>query len=171
MIMKPGLRRNGKLLAVVSDIDGVLACNQHRLHHLFPEEGCDPDWKAYNDAVLHDPILPTTHILKELNEVGFLIILLSSRNNLIRSQTLEWLKNNEVPFDDIILRGQYTDIPYEHSEFKPGAMAKLMEIYEITMMFEDDPLSVEKVSELGVPVIHVYSGYYDGGRAEMPNGQ
>lgn len=75
----------------ILDIDGTLADGSHR-HHLI--EGPNPDWKAFltPEQVLKDTPMPGSGgVLIELARRGYEFIVLTGRNESLRSATKEWL--------------------------------------------------------------------------------
>lgn len=78
--------------ACLVDIDGTLALKGDR--GVFDFERCDRDH-------LNEPV---AHVVGLLREAGDRIILLSGRGNEFRPQTLAWLVEHDVSFDELHMR-------------------------------------------------------------------
>ncbi len=87
---------------VVFDLDGTLADNSHRIHHIAmpatPEhEWPVQDWAAYN-AVCHldGPIWPILNVARTLIEAGDRVEIWTGRDDATRAETLDWLRKHGV---------------------------------------------------------------------------
>ncbi len=82
--------RRDKVIMV--DIDGTIA----KMHNRGPFE-----WhKVGND-------LPMNHVidlLRAYDNMGYIIILMSGRDSVCREKTIQWLNDNEVPYDYLYMR-------------------------------------------------------------------
>lgn len=84
---------------IIFDIDGTLADPKDRLHFLEKK-----DWNSFYDACLDDaPIHHVIYLLQELKK-NHRIIILTGRPERIRDKTLQWLKANNISFDEIYFR-------------------------------------------------------------------
>lgn len=83
---------------VIVDIDGTIADNEHRCHHL--RDG-KKDWVAYKEGILKDG----THediifICEALVASGARIVLCTGREECERMNTMKWLVGNGLHFWD-----------------------------------------------------------------------
>lgn len=84
---------------IIFDIDGTLADPKDRLHFLEKK-----DWNSFYDACLDDvPIHHVIYLLQELKK-NHHIIILTGRPERIKDKTLQWLKANNISFDEIYFR-------------------------------------------------------------------
>ena len=73
----------------IFDLDGTLANNEHRVHHV---QGEKKDWDAYYSKCLDDtPIKGLVQIARALAERGATIWIWSSRSESRRAETEMWL--------------------------------------------------------------------------------
>lgn len=149
--------------AAVFDLDGVLACNLHRLDHLRKPE---PDWVAYYSTLSEDPICESGQLerLKNLMEAGVAIIILTNRPMLFEKATEEWLKKQSVPYDILVCRPHH--IPSDDA--KRVALKLIMERFDVVYAVDDDPLNCKMYEEEGIKAEYCESGYYDFQRIDDP---
>ena len=85
----------------IFDIDGTLALNEHRKHHI---KGPKKDWRAFYDACPMDlPNWPVIHTLQAILADGAEIWFFTGRDELTRVATEEWLKMNVLQGQAIVL--------------------------------------------------------------------
>ena len=87
---------------VIVDLDGTLADDTHRRHHLYPVE--QRDWNAYfskcaEDAPNHDVI----QIIDKLRHF-YEIHILSGRSESTRDDTEKWLSRHAVTYSELLMR-------------------------------------------------------------------
>lgn len=144
---------------VVCDIDGVLANGDHRNIHLgrgrFPT-----DWNLFHRDQHLDPVIEgNAALLRMLYQGGVRIYLLTNRPSAYRTVTEQWLVRNHIPSDGLFMRDEGE--PY--ATFKPEFVQRLLDNnVDVQLFIDDDPLLCSSVSSMGVPVLYVHSGYYDG---------
>lgn len=94
---------NGTNEIVICGLDGVLALMDHRLPYLQNEFG-EPDWAGFHKACIHDmPNLPLIYRLNQAHQIGTRIVIISGRNVSTRQQTLQWLHQWQISYDDLWL--------------------------------------------------------------------
>ena len=130
--------------AVIFDIDGTLADNNHRNAFEY--------WKCDKDA-------PISHIIdmaKLYSDAGYAIICVSGRNAGSKRdpreywvKTSEWLTNNNVPWDTLHMRG--------HDDFRKDDIVKeeifwnkIAERYNVKFAVDDRDQVVEMWRRIGV---------------------
>lgn len=97
--------------AIIVDIDGTLADNNHRLHWIkraFLEDGNYdtefPDWDKYNNLMgLDTPIEPTCELVRTL-AWHYKIILMTGRPETHLRETMDWLLANQIPHVALYMR-------------------------------------------------------------------
>jgi phosphoglycolate phosphatase-like HAD superfamily hydrolase len=73
------------------------------VHHI--RGGGQRDWNAFFRACTEDlPIRNTIHLVQRLHEVGFRVLIVSGRSELVRTETEEWLEQHAVPYDSLVMR-------------------------------------------------------------------
>lgn len=96
---------------ILVDLDGTIALIEHRLHHVRKKTQDEHvDWDAFFAACKDDsPNLPIIKIVRRLSD-DMRIHIVSGRSDAVRAETIQWLKKNNVPFDNLIMRkaGDYT---------------------------------------------------------------
>lgn len=89
---------------VICGLDGVLALIEHRLHHLYNEEGVK-HWERFQQACTDDmPNLPLIDRLNQARDEGIPVILISGRSSAVREQTVQWLQQWQIGYDGLWLR-------------------------------------------------------------------
>lgn len=98
----------------IFDLDGTLANIEHRLHHI---KGEKKDWDAFFAACVKDePIRQTIDVLNALAIADGWIIISSGRSDIVRKETLDWLRVNGVDYDHLIMR--------KHGDHRPDEVIK-----------------------------------------------
>lgn len=135
----------------IFDLDGTLADDSHRQHHM--ENG---DWSQYFALCHADPLI--AHIAEcanALHAFGYRIVVISGRNEEVRAETLKWLeKNLKCAVDHVYLRrkGDFR----ANSTVKLEALAELRALgYEPLMVFDDQPQVCSMWRAAGVPCAQV----------------
>lgn len=84
---------------VIFDIDGTIADNTHRLHHILKHP---KDWDAFHAGVLDDkPILTMAQLVQVLHRAGIAIVLATCRQDAHRDDTVTWFNNYAIPFTEL----------------------------------------------------------------------
>jgi len=141
---------------VVFDIDGTIADNRHRQHHLM---GDKKDWKSYNATMLDDgKIFDVAMLLMELSE-KHLIILCTGREEDYRPVTWTWLERNRLDsyVHDIYMR--------PHLDYRSDAIVKVELLNRISedygtpfLWFDDRQQVVDAIRSQGIRVLQVAPG-------------
>jgi hypothetical protein len=89
---------------VICGLDGVLALIEHRLHHLYNEEGVK-HWDRFHDACDDDmPNLPLIDRLNQARDEGVPVIIISGRSSSVKEKTEQWLSRWHIGYDALWLR-------------------------------------------------------------------
>jgi len=88
---------------VICDLDGTLANNKHRQHHM---SGAKKDWGKFFAAMSQDTVFGEILFLLWCIRMGSSarIILATGRPVQYLGETSEWLQHNRVPHDKLIMR-------------------------------------------------------------------
>jgi phosphoglycolate phosphatase-like HAD superfamily hydrolase len=135
----------------IFDLDGTLADDSHRWHHV-QRSG---DWDSYYAAAVQDKAID--HVLKvalALQSSGYAIAIVTGRSESIRQETEDWLLRHGILFRELIMR-KLTD-RRRNSELKLSALEELRQRgYDVLMVFEDLPAAVATYRAAGVPCAQV----------------
>lgn len=143
---------------VIFDLDGTLACGQHRLHLLPKAEdaGRTEAWDEFNLAAGGDKAIEDNiKVLRSLHAYGFRIIVLTGRCDVAREITLDWLKANYVSFDQLIMRpaGDHRkDIEFKEEKLRAIGLDKIL------CCFDDLEHVAKHIRSLGV-TCHLVTHY------------
>ncbi|MCW9087964.1 MAG: hypothetical protein OQK54_00325 [Gammaproteobacteria bacterium] len=89
---------------VICGLDGVLALLEHRLHHLYNEEGVK-DWEHFLEACDEDmPNLPLIDRLNQARDEGVPVVLITGRNAAVKTKTEAWLARWHIGYDALWMR-------------------------------------------------------------------
>ena len=114
---------------ILCDLDGTLANLEHRLHYIKNPDGtmkprAERDWDGFNKACVDDaPYEDVMQIVKALtfghsNGCGFCgavereVYILSGRNEVVRAETIEWLKKHvheDWDYDELLVMRKAND--------------------------------------------------------------
>ncbi len=137
------------------DIDGTLAENGHRFHHI---AGPGPkDWDAYFAACGDDS--PIEHICDLLWSLGtnIAIVLVSGRSDVCREATEVWLARHNLRYAALYMRKAGDHRPDD--ELKIEMLAQLRaDGFEPIMAFDDRNRVVKAWRAAGVPCAQVAEG-------------
>lgn len=133
----------------IFDLDGTLADDSHRAHHIPRGE-----WDEYFSKCPADRPIKEICILARLLSLHYPVFIISGRSESVQSETLDWLKKHEVPFTALTLRKRNDLRP--NSQLKAEALATLRSAgYRPLLVFEDQPKVCEEWRKAGVPVAQV----------------
>jgi phosphoglycolate phosphatase-like HAD superfamily hydrolase len=95
--------------AVIVDVDGTLAeFNPSEVHQWVL--GVEKDWDPFFEHMRNAPAITNVlKLVKLLKAQGQHIVICSGRPDSHREATIEWLKQQDVPFDAVYLRPNNTD--------------------------------------------------------------
>lgn len=86
----------------IFDIDGTIADLSHRLHYI---QSKPRNWEAFRSSVLKDKVIePVAKLLRTQYALGMGIVLCSGRNEVTRSDTEQWLRQNNLPYNALYMR-------------------------------------------------------------------
>lgn len=137
----------------IFDLDGTLADNTHRAHHL---KKSPQDWTSFDRACGADtPILPMVELYHTLLEGGAEVRIWTGRTADVMLQTIEWLEKHELPCDELRMRK-----PGDWSDARVLKGMWLSELSEenrerLVCVFDDDPKMVEFWAAQGVLCLRV----------------
>lgn len=142
---------------IIFDIDGTIANCEHRLHYI---EGKNKNWQLFYDKCLDDSVITQVSCMIDFFKQNYKIILLTGRPESNLSLTVQWLNNNNIYFDELIMRknGDYRKSP----EYKKENICSLInEGFEIFAAFEDRTDCVEMLKQMNIFVFNVANTQYE----------
>lgn len=140
----------------IFDLDGTLADDEHRKHHVTQRS----DWDAYYAACPDDkPIHHIVEVAKALKAAHFKIAVVTGRSEAIRAETEAWLLAHGILFDELLMRKRSDR--RRNSDLKQSAIRRLQERgYDIQMVFEDLKPAVDAYRAMGIPCAQVADPVY-----------
>lgn len=158
----------------IFDIDGTIADNRHRLHHILHDDPRKKDWDAY-DALWWDdgPIHAMLDLVKFLRQAGANVMYLTGRNTRGRADTIRWLEwHNVAPQhpEQLVMRGlkDYRDAGTMKLDYldRRGIRPE-----HVRTIFDDNNHVVRSLRDAGYHVCHVADDYttavHEGGPGEF----
>ena len=105
------------------------------------------------------PLLPGVTLLDLIDE-GTLVVLLTARPESIHDETVAWLRDYDIRWDLLIMRGRRDHGP--SPEMKRLAVEELRYAgFEPVLAIDDDQRNVTMYEEEDVPALYLHSGYYE----------
>ena len=147
---------------IICDIDGTIADLRHRLHYIQNPDGtkkAKPDWDSFHAACVDDkPFLDVMQVVNTLYRDDCALYFLSGRNDVVREQTVEWLKNHRFYLDY-----SYTELFMRKAgDRRPDTVIKLEMMkelgftpYDVLCIFDDRQCVVDMWRENGYRVMQV----------------
>ena len=137
---------------VIVDLDGTISDTSQRMH-LYKEK----DYKAFNEAGINDkPIENVCNLVRSVKDCETKIVIMTARDESCRPSVKEWLKLNDVPYDDIIMRPSSDQSP-DHV-CKQRLFEKNFEYSDIWFALEDRKSVVDMWRGEGVTCLQVAPG-------------
>lgn len=142
--------------AVVFDLDGTLCDCAHRQHFM----QCRPKMRdEFHAACINDAVNPAVKKLLDFAVLGDCrIVLLSARPHRFKALTTEWLKKNNIVYDQLIL-SLYPELT--DPQFKLKMYKELIEpFYEVLFVVDDRDSVVAMWRELGITCMDVAGNHF-----------
>ena len=139
----------------IFDIDGTIANNDHRQHHLTKTP---KDWSSWHKESQEDkPYWEIIDILMMARANGIKIVLCTGRDEKCREDTEQWLINHSIYYDDLFMRAR--DDRRDDDDVKKDLLAKIRELgYNPVCVFEDRVRVVKMWREEGLRCLQVAPG-------------
>ena len=142
---------------IIFDMDGTLADINHRRHFV---ESKPKNWNSFYEGMIGDtPIQPVVMMAQLLKLAGHRIIIATGRPRKYNNITLQFLRDNDIPYDAAYLR---TDKDYRPDTVVKENMLRKMKIngYDPTIAFDDRKSVVEMWRANGLFVFQVDEGNF-----------
>ena len=144
-------------LAIIVDIDGTLSNCEHRRHYV---ENKPPDWDSFNAKCKDDPINAwCSEIIKYLR-FPYKILLVSGRIIEQRPNTIKWLRDNNIDYDELYMRVVPGDNTPDTEHKKRIYEKYIKDQYNILFVLDDRKRVVEMWRSLGLTVLQCAEGNF-----------
>ena len=142
---------------IIFDMDGTLADLTHRRHFV---EKKPKDWDSFYAGMVGDsPIQPEVMMAQLLKFAGHRIIIATGRPRIYNTITLQFLKDNDIPYDAAYLRANKDYRP--DTVVKENMLRKMrLNGYDPTIAFDDRKSVVEMWRANGLFVFQVDEGNF-----------
>jgi hypothetical protein len=149
--------KDAKQKAIIVDLDGTVCDNNHRLDLLPPPEKAHitQAWDEFNQECLYDkPIYPMIKMVKNLQELGYVVLFLTGRSSICRSQSVKWIECHFVNMPYALFMRSVTDHRVD-TAIKHDYVELLLERYDIQYAFDDKETICEVMRHQGIHAFHV----------------
>lgn len=124
-----------RIPAVIFDIDNTILYHTNRSPF---------NWSDLSGDKL---ISGMDYLIDMFNFYDYYVVIVTGRPESVRPQTEEWLSENGIIYDSLIMKPEQ----YEKSFiFKERELKKLLETYDIKFVFDDDTKCANMYKENGV---------------------
>lgn len=134
------IQDTSKRPAVVFDVDGTLAEMGDRSPFEWHKVGIDK------------PRELVVEMLRGYKELGLSIVLLSGRDGCCADQTADWLEDNDIPFDELLMRGEGDNRP-DTVVKKVMFFSEVAPNYQVVAVVDDRPCMIRTWYEIGIPTV------------------
>lgn len=135
---------------IICDIDGTIADNSHRLHHIRRRKR---DYAAFhNGAPADKPKAWCIDLLNAMRAAGYRIHFVSARPRRITAITAQWLRTHfGAPYDLTLVRGEENDDRPDRD--LKVAWAEQFGVARILFWVDDRQQVVDAIRDLGITVL------------------
>lgn len=93
---------------VIYDLDGTLSDGTHRLKFLPTKDlHLTESWIEFNRMCVGDsPIRDTIDVMNAMYDAGFYVIVLTGRSDIVKAESVKWLKDNGARYHLLEMRKQ-----------------------------------------------------------------
>lgn len=136
---------------IIVDIDGTLANSKQR-HELATNSDDTINWDVlydYNTVIEDKPIQYIIDSVKIWKQLGYKIVLFTSRPERIREATEYWLNKYEIPYDELYMRS-IEDHYIKDTELKLKMYNEFVD-EEVLFAIEDKQEIIDVWKRLGIP--------------------
>jgi hypothetical protein len=139
----------------VFDLDGTICDVRHRRQYVATKPR---NWDAWNKGLVNDtPHLPVQKVFQALrNDQEVDLIIVSGRSDDYKDQTVKWLSDHEIFYDEIFMR-KYKD-HRDDSVVKGEIADEIEKTHNILGVFDDRQRVVNMWIQRGIFVFDVGQG-------------
>jgi hydroxymethylpyrimidine pyrophosphatase-like HAD family hydrolase len=136
-----------KQKAVIFDIDETVA-----------NKSKQRDFREYDKVDLDTPITPTIAVLRLYFQAGYKIIFITSRREICREKTVQWLNNNIGVESELFMRQEKQSKKEKYIKSEVVKMdiynRFVKDLYDVEAVFEDRQSVIEMWREQGLYVLN-----------------
>ena len=150
--------RNDKI--VIFDLDGTLALIDDR-RDLSTKDNGKFDWDVFlnpDNISLDLPNQPVIDMANLLHKQGFRIFILSGRSDVTKQATVDWLNDNGVWWDHLVMRPQ-NQLYLPDNDLKQGWLDTIGKD-NVAMVFDDRNQVVDMLRQNGLTCFQVADGNF-----------
>lgn len=139
----------------IFDLDGTICDVKHRRQYVATKPR---NWDAWNKGLVNDVPNPAMKIVYQAlrNQYKIDLIIVSGRSDDYKEQTIKWLTDNEIFYDEIYMR-KYKD--HRDDAIVKGEIAdEILKTHNILGVFDDRQRVVNMWIERGIWVFDVGQG-------------
>lgn len=133
---------------MVFDLDGTLADDVWRLHLITViEENGKKEWDKYHFEAQYDmPVRGISEAYRVFVSIGYRMIIVTGRPEKWKDQTVKWLKEQNLSYDDLLMRPD--------GDFTPAYKLKLQLLKQanitpenVILVFDNDERVVDAMND------------------------
>lgn len=139
---------------IIFDLDGTLSDNRHREHLI---QGDEKQWREYLAKCVNDDSVQK--MISKLNKMSeeYEIVILTCRSDEVKKETIEWLEENDVNYDRLIMlpEGRWKVKDHEFKKDELRTLKNPIKAFDDKIsncrMFLEEGLDTFKVGNLPSP--------------------
>ena len=142
----------------IFDLDGTICDVSHRRQYVATKPR---NWDAWNGGIMNDVPNPAVKIVYQAlrQQYEYDMIVVSGRSDDYKEQTIKWLTDNEIFYDEIYMR-KYKD--HRDDAVVKGEIAdEILKTHRILGVFDDRKRVVDMWAKRGIWVFDVGQGKGD----------
>ena len=125
---------------VITDIDGTLANIEHRRKFVRSEP---KNWRLFNEYMKDDSVnSEVVDVYNAMRLQGFYMVIFTGRSDEFKDVTIEWLKDNNIIYDELHMRSQKNEGYQRDSIVKNRMLSDLASAHpykSVYMAIDDRP--------------------------------
>lgn len=148
--------------AIIVDLDGTLADNEHRRKHI---EGENEDWESYYDNIRDDPVNEWCKgIVQRWRPHKVFLVTGREGTEQVKTDTKVWLAENNIPYDELHFRDEKDyrkDSEVKKEILEEEILPQLRDgIDDIEFAIDDRLQVIEMWRDLGITVLDCAGGEF-----------
>lgn len=150
---------------VIFDYDGTLSDGTHRLKFLPTKDlHLTESWIEFNRMCVGDsPIRDTIDVMNAMYDAGFYVIVLTGRSDIVKAESVKWLKDNGARYHLLEMRSQSDN--RKDTVIKEEFLRKIG-LKNIVAAWDDSPSVIQHFRSLGITTYQVVD-YGDTARPDL----
>lgn len=151
---------------VIFDYDGTLSCGKHRLHALPTTDlHLTDSWVEFNRMCVGDaPLRDNIDVMNAMYDAGLYVIVLTGRSDIVRKESLQWLKDNGARYHMLHMREQTDN--RKDTVIKEEFLREKIGLKNIVAAWDDSPSVIAHFRSLGITTYQVVD-YGDVERSDL----